>query len=130
MLTLIRSFRLLLAMSAPLFFMANTFADDLAARVTSQIEASPDLKGASISVKALGPTVWLSGAATIEEQQAARRQELLRRKTLSPADDRELQGLLYKYREELKRRHSLEPHEAVDLQWIYDHPPEVRLGEL
>ncbi|MEO1990538.1 MAG: BON domain-containing protein [Pirellulales bacterium] len=71
MLTLIRSFRLLLAMSAPLFFMANTFADDLAARVTSQIEASPDLKGASISVKALGPTVWLSGAATIEEQQAA-----------------------------------------------------------
>ena len=71
MLTLIRSFRLLLAFSTPLFLVANSFADDLAARVTSQIDASPDLQGASISVKALGPTVWLSGAATPEEQQAA-----------------------------------------------------------
>ena len=69
------------------------------------------------------------GAAlvTLEEQQAARRQELLRRKTLTIQEDRELQGLLYKYREELQRRHSLEQAEAVDLQWITEHPPEVRL---
>ena len=67
---------------------------------------------------------------TIEEQQAIRRRELLLRKSLSIPEDKELQSLLYKYREELQRRHSLEQAEVIDLQWILEHPPEIRLGEL
>ena len=66
----------------------------------------------------------------MEEVQGWRRRELLSRKSLTIAEDRELQSLLYKYREELKRRHTLDKCEAVDLQWILDHPPETRLGEL
>lgn len=71
MLTSIRPFRLVLACSAPLLFMATSVADDLAARVTAQIESSPALKGNPIAVKALGPTVWLSGTASSAQQQAA-----------------------------------------------------------
>jgi osmotically-inducible protein OsmY len=71
MLTSIRPFRLVLACSAPLLLMATSVADDLAARVTAQIQAAPALKGNPITVKALGPTVWLSGTASSAQQQAA-----------------------------------------------------------
>lgn len=71
MLTSIRPFRLVLACSAPLLFMATSVADDLAARVTAQIQSSPALQGNPIAVKALGPTVWLSGTASSAQQQAA-----------------------------------------------------------
>jgi osmotically-inducible protein OsmY len=71
MLTSIRPFRLVLACSAPLLMMATSVADDLAARVTAQIQAAPVLKGNPITVKALGPTVWLSGTASSAQQQAA-----------------------------------------------------------
>lgn len=71
MLTSIRLFRLVLACSAPLLFMATSVADDLAARVSAQIQAAPALKGNPITVKALGPTVWLSGKASSAQQQAA-----------------------------------------------------------
>jgi osmotically-inducible protein OsmY len=71
MLTSIRPFRLVLACSAPLLFMATTLADDLAARVTAHIQSSPAMKGNPITVKALGPTVWLSGTASSAQQQAA-----------------------------------------------------------
>jgi osmotically-inducible protein OsmY len=71
MLTSIRPFRFLLACSAPLLFMATSMADDLAARVTAQIQAAPALRGNPITVKSLGPTVWLSGNASSTQQQAA-----------------------------------------------------------
>lgn len=71
MLTLIRPIRLVLAWSTPLLFMATSVADDLAARVTAQIQAAPALQGNPIAVKALGPTVWLSGTASSAQQQAA-----------------------------------------------------------
>jgi osmotically-inducible protein OsmY len=71
MLTSIRPFRLVLACSTPLLFMATSVADDLAARVTAQIQAAPALQGNPIMVKALGPTVWLSGTASSAQQQAA-----------------------------------------------------------
>ena len=71
MLTSIRPIRLVLACSAPLFFMATSVADDLAARVTATIQAAPELRGNPIAVKALGPTVWLSGTASSSQQQAA-----------------------------------------------------------
>ena len=59
MLTSIRPFRLVLVCSAPVLLMATSVADDLAARVTAQIQAAPALQGNPIAVKALGPTVWL-----------------------------------------------------------------------
>jgi osmotically-inducible protein OsmY len=71
MLTSIRPVRLLLACVAPLWFAAACEADDLATRVTSQIQASSELQQLPISVRALGPTVWLSGKASPEQQQAA-----------------------------------------------------------
>ena len=71
MLTSIRPFRLVLVCSAPVLLMATSVADDLAARVTAQIQAAPALQGNPIAVKALGPTVWLSGTASSAQQQAA-----------------------------------------------------------
>lgn len=42
----------------------------------------------------------------------------------------ELQTLLISYRDGLKEKRELQPHEVVDLQWILDRPPEKRLIDL
>lgn len=69
--TSIRPVRMVLACVAPLFFAASGVAEDLATRVTTQIQESAELKQAPITVRALGPTVWLSGTVSAEQQQLA-----------------------------------------------------------
>ncbi len=71
MLTSIRPVPLALAFIGPVCFAAACVAEDLATRVSAQIQASSDLQQLPISVRALGPTVWLSGKASPEQQQAA-----------------------------------------------------------
>ena len=95
--------------------------------------ASPSLNSAAGSTTTTETSsAWSSGQAvrSIEEIETERRKELWAKKSRSIREEKELQNLLYKYREELKRRHILDESESFDLQWILAHPPENRLGEL